>query len=68
MCGMIGGWVGEGLVGRCGSVLYGGMLIMVGDMVVGLVGGIRGVLVWMGVMVMGSGLLKGKVWNMVGDL
>ncbi|WP_188455977.1 peptide MFS transporter [Virgibacillus oceani] len=68
MSGIIGGWISDRLLGGTRTVFYGGVLIMFGHIVLALPGSITGLFVSMALIVLGTGLLKPNVSNVVGDL
>lgn len=68
MSGIIGGWVADRLLGMKKTVFYGGILIMAGHIALAFPGGVTALFVSMGLIVIGTGLLKPNVSNIVGDL
>lgn len=68
MSGIIGGWVADRLLGMKRTVFYGGLLIMAGHIALSFPGGVTALFISMGLIVIGTGLLKPNVSNMVGDL
>ncbi|MDR1713270.1 MAG: oligopeptide:H+ symporter [Coriobacteriales bacterium] len=65
---IIGGWLADRLLGPYRSILYGGATIAAGHMVLGLPLGMGGTVVALGLIVLGTGLLKPNVSVMVGEL
>jgi len=68
MSGVIGGWIADRLLGTSRTVFYGGVLIMTGHIVLSLPAGATALFFSMGLIVIGTGLLKPNVSNIVGDL
>lgn len=68
MSGIIGGWIADRLLGTQRTVFYGGVLIMLGHIVLALPAGKIALFVSMFLIVIGTGLLKPNVSNIVGDL
>ncbi|MFD1387346.1 peptide MFS transporter [Oceanobacillus sp. FSL W7-1293] len=68
MSGIIGGWIADRLLGTKRTVFYGGILIMAGHIALSFPGGVTALFVSMGLIVIGTGLLKPNVSNIVGDL
>ncbi|MBS2970235.1 peptide MFS transporter [Metabacillus sp. KIGAM252] len=68
MSGIIGGWVADRILGSTRTVFYGGILIMFGHIVLALPGTFTAFLVSMVLIVLGTGLLKPNISNIVGDL
>ncbi|MTW84468.1 MFS transporter [Virgibacillus dakarensis] len=68
MSGIIGGWIADRLLGSARTTFYGGVLIMFGHIVLSFPGSLTGLFVSMGLIVIGTGLLKPNVSNIVGDL
>lgn len=68
MSGIIGGWIADRLLGTQQTVFYGGVLIMLGHIVLALPLGAIALFVSMFLIVIGTGLLKPNVSNVVGDL
>src|SRR5690625_5048531 len=68
MTGVIGGWIADRLLGTQQTVFYGGVLIMIGHIVLALPSGTIALFVSMFLIVIGTGLLKPNVSNIVGDL
>ncbi|OLP65647.1 Di-/tripeptide transporter [Bacillus pumilus] len=68
MSGVIGGWLADRVFGSSSAVFYGGVFIMLGHVILGLPGGATSLFISMGLIIIGTGLLKPNVSNMVGDL
>ncbi|MFD2830404.1 peptide MFS transporter [Corticicoccus populi] len=68
MSGIIGGWIADRLLGMKKTVFYGGLFIMAGHIALSFPGGVTALFASMGLIVIGTGLLKPNVSNMVGDL
>lgn len=68
MSGIIGGWIADRLLGTKKTVFYGGILIMAGHIALSFPGGVTALFASMGLIVIGTGLLKPNVSNIVGDL
>src|SRR5699024_7901384 len=67
MSGIIGGWIADRLLGTQRTVFYGGIFIMFGHIVLALPAGVTALFVSMFLIVIGTGLLKPNVSNIVGD-
>ncbi|EPD49739.1 peptide MFS transporter [Paenisporosarcina sp. FSL H8-0542] len=68
MSGIIGGWIADRLFGTTKTVFYGGVAIMLGHAVLALPGGITTLFISMGLIIIGTGLLKPNISSIVGDL
>ncbi|APU20315.1 peptide MFS transporter [Actinoalloteichus sp. GBA129-24] len=68
MASVVGAWVADRLLGTQRSVLYGGILIMIGHLVLALVPGLAGVGSGLSLIIVGTGLLKSNVSAIVGTL
>ncbi|UOQ45629.1 peptide MFS transporter [Halobacillus salinarum] len=68
MSGIIGGWIADRLLGSTSTVFYGGILIMFGHIALSLPGSLTAFFISMVLIVIGTGLLKPNVSNVVGDL
>ncbi|ASK61482.1 MFS transporter [Virgibacillus phasianinus] len=68
MTGVIGGWISDRLLGGQQTVFYGGILIMMGHIVLALPIGVTGLFLSMLFIILGTGLLKPNVSNVVGDM
>ncbi len=68
MSGIIGGWIADRLIGTQRTVFYGGVFIMLGHIVLAMPIGIPGFFLSMFLIIIGTGLLKPNVSNIVGDL
>src|SRR5699024_11657233 len=67
MSGIIGGWIADRLLGTQRTVFYGGIFIMFGHIVLALPAGGTALFVSMFLIVLGTGLLKPNVSNIVAD-
>ncbi|PRY40268.1 peptide MFS transporter [Umezawaea tangerina] len=68
MAGVGGGWLADRVFGSQRAVLYGGALIMLGHIALALPIGLAGVYLGLILIVLGTGLLKPNVSNIVGGL
>ncbi|TWI54551.1 peptide MFS transporter [Halalkalibacter nanhaiisediminis] len=68
MSGVIGGWLADRIFGTSKAVLYGGILIMFGHIVLALPGSLTMFFISMVLIVLGTGLLKPNVSSVVGDI
>ena len=68
MSGIIGGWIADRLIGAQKTVFYGGVFIMLGHIALALPAGTTGFFISMFLIIIGTGLLKPNVSNIVGDL
>ncbi len=69
MSSIVGGWISDRLLGAYKTVFYGGIFIMLGHIVLAVpLGGISGLFVSMIFIVIGTGMLKANISNMVGHL
>jgi POT family proton-dependent oligopeptide transporter len=68
MSGIIGGWIADRLAGTANTVFIGGILIMMGHIVLAFPAGLAALFISMGLLVIGTGLLKPNVSTIVGDL
>ncbi|MGY0693470.1 peptide MFS transporter [Virgibacillus sp. FSP13] len=68
MSGIIGGWISDRLLGSTRTTFYGGILIMFGHIVLSFPGSLTFLFISMALIVLGTGLLKPNVSNIVGDL
>ncbi|TQS71000.1 peptide MFS transporter [Ornithinibacillus gellani] len=68
MSGIIGGWIADRLLGTQRTVFYGGVLIMAGHIVLALPAGVTALFISMFLIIIGTGLLKPNVSNVVGDM
>ncbi|GGI43004.1 peptide MFS transporter [Mammaliicoccus stepanovicii] len=68
MTGILGGWVADRLFGSRRSLMYGAILIMAGHIVLSLPFGLGAFLVSMILIIIGSGLMKPNISNVVGGL
>lgn len=68
MTGIIGGWISDRLLGGQQTVFYGGVLIMLGHIFLALPIGVSGLFLSMFFIIIGTGLLKPNVSNVVGDM
>lgn len=68
LAGVIGGFVSDRLLGSYKSVLYGGILIMIGHLVLATPFGAPALFTSIAFIILGTGLLKPNVSEMVGSL
>lgn len=68
MTGILGGWVADRLLGSRRSLMYGAVLIMFGHLVLSLPFGLGAFLISMILIIVGSGLMKPNISNVVGGL
>ncbi|WP_348936480.1 peptide MFS transporter [Bacillus sp. BS1807G30] len=68
MSGIIGGWLADRVFGSSNTVFYGGVFIMLGHVILALPSGATALFISMGLIIIGTGLLKPNVSNIVGDL
>ncbi|KAA2254087.1 peptide MFS transporter [Solihabitans fulvus] len=68
MSGIVGGWLADRVFGSRRAILYGGLLIMLGHVVLALPAGAPALYASMILLVLGTGLLKPNISNMVGGL
>jgi POT family proton-dependent oligopeptide transporter len=68
MSGIIGGWIADRLLGSSRTVFFGGVLIMFGHICLAFPDGITALFISMALIILGTGLLKPNVSNVVGDL
>ncbi|WP_050615220.1 peptide MFS transporter [Bacillus testis] len=68
MSGIIGGWIADRLLGSLQTVFTGGVLIMMGHIFLAFPFGKMGLFASMFLIIMGTGLLKPNVSNVVGDI
>ncbi|WP_217585879.1 peptide MFS transporter [Lentibacillus saliphilus] len=68
MSGIIGGWIADRLLGAQRTVFHGGVLIMLGHIILALPAGKTALFISMFLIVIGTGLLKPNVSNIVGDM
>ncbi|WP_044748313.1 peptide MFS transporter [Bacillus alveayuensis] len=68
MSGIIGGWFADRIFGTSKAVLYGGILIMLGHIVLAIPGSVSAFFVSMVLIVLGTGLLKPNVSSIVGEM
>lgn len=69
MSGVIGGWLSDRVLGTSKTIFYGGVLIMVGHIALAIpADGITPLFLSIGLLVIGTGLLKPNISAAVGDL
>jgi POT family proton-dependent oligopeptide transporter len=68
MLGVVGGWIADRLIGTRRTVLYGGIVIMAGHIVLALAEGLSATYAGLLLIVVGTGLLKTNVSTLVGEL
>ncbi|WP_172194571.1 peptide MFS transporter [Saccharibacillus qingshengii] len=65
---IIGGWLADRLLGKSRSLFYGGVLIMIGHVVLALPYGANTMFISMGLIIIGTGMLKPNVSSVVGEM
>lgn len=68
MSGVIGGWLADRIFGTSKSILYGGIFIMLGHILLAVPGGVITLYVSMPLIILGTGLLKPNVSSVVGEI
>ncbi|WP_019854469.1 oligopeptide:H+ symporter [Actinopolyspora mortivallis] len=68
LTGVAGGWLADRVLGSQRAIFYGGVLIMFGHVAMAAPGGLTALGVGLGLITIGSGLLKPNVSNVVGGL
>ncbi|MDR3291707.1 MAG: oligopeptide:H+ symporter [Methanobrevibacter sp.] len=68
LVGILGGYLGDRLLGSYKTVLYGSILIMFGHITLSVLYGMNGLFLGLLVVIIGSGLLKPNISKMVGEL
>ncbi|MDR7300116.1 POT family proton-dependent oligopeptide transporter [Haloactinomyces albus] len=68
LTGVVGGWLADRMLGSQRAIFYGGVLIMLGHICMALPGGYASLAPGLGLIVLGTGLLKPNVSNVVGGL
>ncbi|NGZ76376.1 peptide MFS transporter [Saccharibacillus alkalitolerans] len=65
---IIGGWLADRVLGKSKSLFYGGILIMLGHIALAFPGGAPTLYTSMGLIIIGTGLLKPNVSSVVGEM
>ncbi|WLV24516.1 peptide MFS transporter [Aciduricibacillus chroicocephali] len=65
---IIGGWLADRVLGSRSTIIFGGVLIMLGHIALSLPGSVAALFVSMALIILGSGILKPNLSNIVGDL
>ncbi len=65
---IIGGWLADRVLGKSKSLFYGGVLIMLGHIALAFPGGAATLFLSMGLIIIGTGLLKPNVSSVVGEM
>lgn len=65
---IIGGWLADRILGSRATILWGGILIALGHLALSLPGSVTALFVSMALIILGSGILKPNLSNIVGDL
>ncbi|MDY0396989.1 peptide MFS transporter [Virgibacillus halophilus] len=65
---ILGGWLADRMLGSRSTIITGAILIMLGHIALSLPGSITALFVSMALIILGSGILKPNLSNMVGDL
>ncbi|MCD7035178.1 peptide MFS transporter [Metabacillus sp. GX 13764] len=68
MSGILGGWIADRILGSSKTLVYGGIFIMFGHLVLAFPGGLTTLFLSMALIIIGTGLLKPNVSNVVGDM
>ncbi|WP_459501062.1 peptide MFS transporter [Bacillus sp. C1] len=68
MSSVIGGWISDRLLGSSRTVFWGGVLITIGHLILTLPSGTAALFISMVFLVLGTGLLKPNISNIVGSL
>lgn len=68
MSSIVGGWVADRLIGSRNSVLWGGLVMTLGNILLAIPAGAPALYAAMILLVLGTGLLKPNITNMVGAL
>src|SRR5690625_6040212 len=69
MSGVIGGWLADRVLGTTKTIFYGGILIMLGHIALAIpLNGLIPLFTSIGLLVIGTGLLKPNISSAVGDL
>lgn len=63
-----GGWLADNVFGQRKAIFYGGVLIMIGHLVLAIPGSPAIFFVGLGFVALGTGLLKGNISTLVGEL
>lgn len=65
---IIGGWLADRVLGKSKSLFYGGVLIMLGHIALAFPGGATTLFLSMGLIIIGTGMLKPNVSSVVGEM
>lgn len=65
---ILGGWLADRILGSRSTIITGAVLIMLGHIALSLPGSVTALFVSMALIILGSGILKPNLSNMVGDL
>ncbi len=65
---VLGGWIADRLLGMERTVLYGGVVVMLGHLALAIVPGLAGVAVGLVLVALGSGALKANASSLLGTL
>ncbi|MBM7646219.1 POT family proton-dependent oligopeptide transporter [Scopulibacillus daqui] len=68
MSSIIGGWLADRILGSRSTIIFGGLLIAFGHLVLSIPGSVPALYVSMALIILGSGILKPNLSNIVGDL
>ncbi|TFJ93199.1 peptide MFS transporter [Lentibacillus salicampi] len=68
LSGIIGGWVADRVFGNRNTLFWGAITIMLGHLTLSLPGGVGPLFIGMLFIILGSGLMKPNISNIVGDL
>lgn len=68
MATIVGGWLADRILGSRATIVFGGVLIMLGHIALSLPGSVTALFVSMALIILGSGVLKPNLSGIVGDL
>lgn len=65
---IVGGWLADRILGSRSTIIFGGVLIALGHLALSVPGSVPALFVSMALIILGSGILKPNLSNIVGDL
>lgn len=65
---IVGGWLADRVLGSRSTIIYGGILIALGHLALSVPGSVPALFISMALIILGSGILKPNLSNIVGDL
>ncbi|MEN1967171.1 peptide MFS transporter [Lentibacillus sp. N15] len=65
---IVGGWLADRILGSRATIIYGGILIALGHLALSVPGSVPALFISMALIILGSGILKPNLSNIVGDL